>query len=439
MKEIKIVGGGLAGCEAALQFAKRGWNVTLYEMRPMNTTPAHNTDFLAELVCSNSLKSKLSTTASGLLKEELRILDCELLKLAEKASVPAGNALAVDRDLFAEMVTEVVSSSANIKVIREECTQLSDDLTIIATGPLTSDKLLEKIQPFIGDDNLYFYDAIAPIVSAESIDYSKAYFKARYDKGEPDYLNCPFNKEEYLVFLKALRSGEKYIGKEFEQKAFQDDNLLKKLSFYENCIPIEELARRGDDALRFGVMKPVGLEMPTTDRRPYAAIQLRSENQEKTAFNLVGCQTMLTQSSQREVFRQIPGLEKVEFYRYGSIHRNTYINSPEILNSDLSFREKPNVFVAGQLSGVEGYMESIASGLLVSQIITENLVKLPEQTILGRLWQKLTTKQSGRFVPVNANFGLLPPLEVSIRDKQKKKQLLSDRSIEQMLDFVKNP
>jgi methylenetetrahydrofolate--tRNA-(uracil-5-)-methyltransferase len=435
-KRIIIIGAGLAGCEAAMQFARLGWSVLLYEMRPGNRTPAHQTEFLGELVCSNSLKSKLLTTASGLLKEELRLLGCDLLTIAENNSLPAGNALAVDRNSFAREVTARIDENPRIELIRQEVTELSDDLTIIATGPLTSEKLITNLQEILGLENLFFYDAIAPIIATESIDQSKAYYKARYDKGEADYLNCPFTKTEYLTFLQALRESEKYIGKDFEKQYINELKKSDDLIFYENCTPIEELARRGDDTLRYGVMKPVGLEDPVSGKRPYAAIQLRAENEDKTAYNLVGCQTMMTQASQKRVFRLIPGLEKAEFFRYGSIHRNTYLNSPQVLNADLSLKNRKHIYIAGQLSGVEGYLESIMSGLLIALIISGRVKDLPEETVTGQLWRKILTREKGVFSPVNANYGLLPPLVVAIKDKRMKKLALADRSLSRLRSFL---
>ncbi|MCB5230322.1 MAG: methylenetetrahydrofolate--tRNA-(uracil(54)-C(5))-methyltransferase (FADH(2)-oxidizing) TrmFO [Candidatus Cloacimonas sp.] len=426
-KKIRIIGGGLAGSEAALQFAKRGWQVDLYEMRPKRMTPAHSTDKLGELVCSNSLKSSLLTTASGLLKAELRLLGSELLKIADEVRVPAGNALAVDRDLFSEKVTERILQESMIKVHNEEVKELGDEPTILATGPLTSDAMSSVLNNLVGQDDLHFYDAIAPIISAESINREIVYRKSRYDKGTADYLNCPFTKEEYLRFVDALLEGEIYMGKSFEGELLQ-----KNIQFYENCTPVEELAKRGKDTLRFGVMRPVGLELPDTGRRPYAVIQLRSENNDETAFNLVGCQTMMTQDSQRKVFRMIPGLESAEFYRYGSIHRNSYINAPLLLNRDLSLKTKKNVYIAGQLSGVEGYVESIASGLLVSLIITERLDYLPNTTIIGQLWERLTNTDGKEFTPQNANYGLLPPLEVKVSSKAERKETFAKRAIQSL-------
>ena len=468
MKKIKIIGAGLAGSEAALQLADNGWKVEIYEMRPQVQTPVHQTGDFAELVCSNSLKSKLITTASGLLKAEMKILGCKLLPIAEECSVPAGNALAIDRELFGRKVTALIESHPNVSIHREEVTELNDELTIIATGPLTSENLTKSLIEIIGNEQLYFFDAIAPIVFAESLDYNIIYRKTRYDKGEADYLNCPFSRDGYFQFVKALNKAEKHEAKEFESEFFSKIDF----HFYENCTPIEELARRGKDTLCYGVMRPVGLENPKTDKRPYAVIQLRTENKDKTAYNLVGCQTMLKYGEQKKIFRLIPGLQNAEFLRYGSIHRNTYLNGPRILSENLSLKNKPNIFIAGQLSGVEGYVESILSGLLVSQIIQAKSVKqtsglltivdmknvlsktgvlqktgipkegfgnekksstklvelLPKTTISGQLWRHLITANQN-FQPMNANFGLLPPLEEKIKDKRLKKEKLAERAI----------
>ncbi|MFO7660477.1 MAG: methylenetetrahydrofolate--tRNA-(uracil(54)-C(5))-methyltransferase (FADH(2)-oxidizing) TrmFO [Candidatus Cloacimonadaceae bacterium] len=425
-QEITIVGAGLAGCEAALQLADKGWQVSLYEMRPGKMTPAHQTDKCAELVCSNSLKSLRTDTAAGLLKEELKNLDCKLLQIALENAVPAGHALAVDRDKFAQAVTGIVNSHLQITLIRKEITDIPDGKVILAGGPLTSDALMQSLIRHLGEQHLYFFDAIAPIVSADSLDRNIVFDKSRYDKGEADYLNCPFTKEEYLDFVAALQNGEKHTAHEFENEFFQDLNF----HFYENCLPIEELARRGIDTLRFGVLRPVGLEDPRTGRRPYAVLQLRSENKDRTAFNLVGCQTMLKYGAQKDIFRKIPGLQKAEFLRYGSIHRNSYLNSPALLNANLSLKKLPEVWLAGQFSGVEGYTESIAMGLLVSMII-ENQAKtesempiLPESTVLGQFWRRLITPSEQRFQPVNANFGLLPEL-IGVDRKDKKRELVS--------------
>jgi len=424
ISHIKIIGAGLAGSEAALQLAKWGIRVSLYEMRPQQMTPAHKTDLPAELVCSNSLKSTLITTASGLLKAEMRLLDCELLKLAESCLVPAGSALAVDRDLFAREVLNKLDQNPKIDLIRKEVIKLDDSPTIIASGPLTSPGLTQNLINLLGEKQLCFFDAIAPIISSESIDYDIVFSATRYEQGDPDYLNCPFDKKQYLNFIKSLKDAEKHQVQEFENQFFQQLDF----NFYQNCTPIEELLRRGDETLRYGVMRPVGLYYPNSDKKPYAIIQLRAENINKTAYNLVGCQTMLKYGEQKRIFRMIPGLEKAEFLRYGSVHRNTYLNSPEILNRDLSLKKKPNIYIAGQLAGVEGYVESILSGLLVARVIVDKLDLLPETSMSGQLWRYLITPRKN-FQPMNANFGILPVLNTKLRDKKKKKQLLAERSL----------
>ncbi len=433
MKKINIIGGGLAGTEAALQFSKNNWKVNLYEMRPKKMTDAHNTGNLAEIVCSNSFKSKLMGTSSGVLKAEMNLLGCELLKIAEETAVPAGNALAVDRDKFSQKVTDIISKDNNITVINEEINEIGNDLTILASGPLTSPALTEYISKLLGKEQLYFFDAIAPIVAADSLNYDIVFRKSRYDKGEADYLNCPFSKEEYYRFVEALNSGEKHEAKEFETKLFKEISF----NFYENCTPIEELARRGKDTLRYGVMRPVGLIDPRIGKRAFAVLQLRTENKEKSYYNLVGCQTMLKYGEQKEIFRLIPGMENAEFYRYGSIHRNTYLNSPEIINPNMSFKNKDNLFVAGQIAGVEGYTESIFSGLLTAKIIIDDLPMLPETTISGQLWRHLISP-SKNFQPMNSNFGLLPEIKMEKKNKRLKKELLGKRAVESLSEFLKN-
>jgi methylenetetrahydrofolate--tRNA-(uracil-5-)-methyltransferase len=433
MNKINIIGGGLAGSEAALQFSKKGWKVNLFEMRPTQMTEAHKTGNLSEIVCSNSFKSKLMGTSSGVLKAEMNLLGCELLKIAEETAVPAGNALAVDRDKFSQKVTDIISKDKNITVINDEIKEIDDSLTILATGPLTSPSLTEYISNILGKEQLYFFDAIAPIVSADSLNYDIIFRKSRYDKGEADYLNCPFSKEEYYRFVDALNSGEKHEAKEFETKLFKEINF----NFYENCTPIEELARRGKDTLRYGVMRPVGLIDPRIGKRAFAVLQLRTENNDKSYYNLVGCQTMLKYGEQKDIFRLIPGMEKAEFYRYGSIHRNTYLNSPQIINPNMSFKKKENLFVAGQIAGVEGYTESIFSGLLTAKIIIENLPMLPETTISGQLWRHLITP-SKNFQPMNSNFGLLPEIKMEKKNKRLKKELLGQRSVQSLTEFLKN-
>lgn len=423
MAAIKVIGAGLAGSEAALYLAERGIPVELYEMRPGTMTPAHQSANAAELVCSNSLKSTLLDTASGLLKAEVRALGSRLLPLAESCAVPAGHALAVDRELFAQKVTAALTAHPNIALIREEVTSLPSGPCILCSGPLTSEALMAHLQRLLGEGQLYFFDAIAPIVSADSIEGDAVYAKDRYDKGEPDYLNCAFDRDQYYRFVDALLEGEKHEAHEFETELFQD----VRFSYYENCTPIEELARRGRDTLRHGVMRPMGLERDGV--KPFAVMQLRAENLDRTAYNLVGCQTMLRYPAQKRIFRLIPGLERAEFLRFGSIHRNSYLDSPRVLAPNLSLREARNVFVAGQLSGVEGYMECVATGLLVARIICEGIEMLPPETILGQLWRRLITPSGQRFQPVNANFGILPALANPGRDKKLKKQAYSRRSL----------
>lgn len=434
MPEIRIIGGGLSGCEAALQLADDGWQVELCEMRPAVRTPAHQTDLLAELVCSNSFKSQLPETAAGLLKAELKLMGCRLLSIAENFMIPAGNALAVDRDLFAGAVTKAVQEHPNIDLLTEEVTRLSDTKQILATGPLTSPGLTSALQQILGDEYLFFFDAIAPIVSADELDMDIVFARSRYDKGEADYLNCPFSKEEYLNFVEALQKAEKRQVREFEDEFFQQLDF----HFYENCTPIEELVRRGPDTLRFGVMRPVGLEDPRTGKRPYAVIQLRPENRDGTAYNLVGCQTMLRYGEQQRVFRLIPGLREARFLRFGSLHRNTYLNSPRLLNPDFSLQLRPNIYVAGVLGGVEGYMESIASGLLVARVIARGWRQLPDCTICGQLWQHLL-RPVANFQPVNANFGLLPALTVVEKAKKLKKARLAARALQDLSAFLSRP
>lgn len=423
MGGIKVIGAGLAGSEAALYLAEKGLQVQLLEMRPGTMTPAHRTDLAAELVCSNSLKSTRLDTPSGLLKEELRLLGSRLLPIAESCAVPAGHALAVDRELFARSVSDQLERQPNIELVRGEVTRLPSEPCILCTGPLTSDALARELQALMGAGQFCFFDAIAPIVSADSLDFTKVYSKDRYDKGEPDYLNCPFNRDEYYAFVEALLRGEKHQAHEFENEFFRDLDF----SYYENCTPVEELARRGKDTLRHGVMRPMGLEHGGV--KPFAVLQLRTENRDRTAFNLVGCQTMLRQSEQQRVFRLIPGLEQAEFLRYGSIHRNSYLNAPSVLAPNLTLRAARNVFVAGQLSGVEGYVECIGTGLLAAKILSEGIPMLPPETIMGQLWRRLIDPSVHNFQPINANYGLLPALETPLRDKKLKKESLSRRSL----------
>ncbi len=432
MKEkITIIGGGLAGCEAALQLSDRGFEVELWEMRPKKQTEAHNSGDLAELVCSNSLKSTRLDTGAGLLKKEMKFLGAKLLDVAHECRVPAGHALAVDRQLFARKVTELIEAHPRIRVIREEVSQIPSGKVILATGPLCSEPMMRHLKELLGEEHLFFFDAIAPIVDADSIDRDLVYAKARYDKGDADYLNCAFERDQYYAFVEALLQGEKHESHEFENEFFKGD----KFNFYENCMPIEELARRGKDTLRHGVMRPMGLELPTTGKKAFAVLQLRAENSDLTAYNLVGCQTMLRYPEQKRIFRQIPGLENAVFLRLGSIHRNAYLNSPVILNPDLSLKVRDDLWVAGQLSGVEGYVECIASGMLIAGIIANGYSSLPEESILGQLWRRLIQDPGKqRFTPANANFGLLPALNDCPRDKKLKRQMLSKRSLEALAE-----
>ena len=430
MPEIKIIGAGLAGSEAALCLAEMGISVNLLEMRPLRMTPAHGTDLAAELVCSNSLKSDLLDTASGLLKEELRLLGSRLLPIARSCAVPAGHALAVDRLLFAQKVTQELQNHPRIRITRQEVTELPVECSILCAGPLVSDSLARSLQEVVGESQLSFFDAIAPIVSAESIDSAKVYAKDRYDKGEPDYLNCAFTREEYYRFVDALLEGEQHQAREFENEFFREVDF----NYYENCTPIEELARRGRETLRHGVMRPMGLERDGV--KPFAVLQLRAENKDRTAFNLVGCQTMLRYPEQQRIFRLIPGLEQAEFLRFGSIHRNSYLNAPRVLAPNLTLRNARHIFVAGQLAGVEGYVECMGMGLLVAKIIGEGIGMLPPQTILGQIWRRLIDPEQKNFQPVNANFGILPALDDNVRDKKLKKQLYSKRSLEALRGFL---
>ncbi len=418
---VLIIGAGLAGSEAAIQCARRGVAVELAEMRPVRSTPAHQTAEFAELVCSNSLKSDSENTAPWLLKEEMRRADCELLKIARNCAVPAGHALAVDRTVFSQRVTEVVSAEKLIDIRREEIVHVPDDrIVIIATGPLTSDTLSSEIARLSGGDgaepHLYFFDSISPIVEADSIDMSKVYLAARYDKGSADYINCPMNREEYDRFIDALASANPVEPREWE-----------KLNYFEGCLPIEEIARRGRDTLRFGPMKPVGLRDPATGRIPYAAVQLRQENLRADSYNLVGFQNHLKFDDQARVMRLIPGLENARFLRYGQIHRNTYINSPTLLNETLQMKSHPNVLFAGQICGVEGYVESIAIGLLAGIFAADLVdgrapVPLPRASALGSLVNYVTHAEPKKFQPANITFDLLPPLEQKVRDRQDRRR-----------------
>ena len=432
----KIIGAGLAGCEAAWQCARHGVEVELYEMRPVRSTPAHQTDKFAELVCSNSLKSESENTAPWLLKEEMRRAGSLLLKIAQETSVPAGHALAVDRENFAARVTEVISAEPRIKVIRQEVTEIkeNDGLTIIATGPLTSDALSREIARLSGSNHLFFYDSISPIVEADSIDMSRVYMAARYGKGTADYINCPFTKEEYDRFYDALVAAESVEGHDWE-----------KLNYFEGCLPIEEIGRRGRDTLRFGPMKPVGLDDPRTGKWPYAVVQLRQENLRADSYNLVGFQNHLKYGDQARVLRLIPGLENARFLRYGQIHRNTYINAPTLLTEGLNLKQHPNVFLSGQISGVEGYTESIATGMLAGINAARiarghSAVPPPRETALGSLVHYICHAEAKNFQPANITFDLLPQLDEAtrrrIRDKKLRHKMVCEKALEKLASWL---
>ena len=430
MKHIRVIGGGLAGPEAALQAAARGCRVTLYEMRPHRSTEAHQTADFAELVCSNSLKSESENSAPWLLKQEMRLAGSQLLADADATAVPAGHALAVDRVAFSARVAARLEADPNITICREEVTSLDSDadVTILASGPLTSKPLTDALQAITGADQLAFYDSISPIVDATTIDMDKVYFAARWDKGTADYINCPFTKEEYDAFIDALAGAEQAEAKEWE-----------KLQYFEGCLPIEETARRGRDTLRFGPMKPAGLTNPKTGRWPYAAVQLRCENLRADSYNLVGFQNHLKFGEQARILRMIPGLENATFLRYGQIHRNTYIHAPSLLTETLQLKARPDLMIAGQLSGVEGYTESIASGMLAGRYAAEiasgkTPIPAPRLSANGSLTHYITHAESKKFQPANITFDLLPPLEEElrkkIRDKKERHKLQCDRALE---------
>ena len=426
MKTVNVIGAGLAGCEAALALANRGIKVTLFEMKPERKTPAHKNSDFAELVCSNSLKASRIDSAAGLLKEEMRILGSVCLEAADKCSVAAGGALAVDRDIFAKLITEKVTNHENIEIKHCLVEKIPDDtVTVVATGPLTDGGLTDEIARLTGSDNLSFFDAAAPIVTDESIDKSIVFSASRYGKGTDDYINCPMNKEEYTAFYNELINAESAILKDFD----------KPLTVYEGCMPIEVLAKRGEDSIRFGPLKPVGLIDPRTGHRPWANVQLRRENADGSLYNIVGFQTNLKFGEQKRVFSMIPGLKNAEFMRYGVMHRNTFINSPKILSKDLSLNVNRNIFFAGQLSGVEGYMESAASGIVAginaaAKLNGEEPLILPDFTMIGALLNYITDTTVANFQPMGANFGILPMLSEKIRDKKERYMALSSRSLE---------
>ncbi len=433
--QINVIGAGLAGCEAAYKIANNGYKVNLYDMKPSKFSPAHKNKNFAELVCSNSLKAKRIESAAGLLKEEMRLLNSLLIECALKCEVPAGGALAVDREKFSELVTKKIRDNKNINVIELEVEDIpKDDLNIIATGPLTADKLAEKIK-ILCKKSLSFYDAAAPIVTFESIDMENAFFASRYDKGEDQsYINCPMNKVEYENFYEALISAQRAPLHHFE-----DSNV----KVYEGCMPVEIMAKRGLDTLRFGPLKPVGLRDPKTGHRPWAVVQLRKENIKGSLYNMVGFQTNLKFFEQKRVFGMIPALKNADFIRYGVMHRNTFIDSPRVLNSDFSLSEYPNIFFAGQITGVEGYMESAASGIMAGINVVKKLrgkesLTLPKETMIGSLCNYISDKWVKDFQPMGANFGILPPIEPHIRDKKERYSAFAKRSIELVSNIIKD-
>ena len=430
MKRVIVVGAGLAGSEAAWQLAERGIKVDLYEMRPVKQTPAHHTDKFAELVCSNSLRANTLTNAVGVLKEEMRQLNSLIINSADACSVPAGGALAVDRHEFAGKVTETLKNHPNVTVHHEELTEIpEDDITIIATGPLTSELLSKEISQLTGEDYFYFYDAAAPIIEKDSIDLNKVYLKSRYDKGEAAYLNCPMTEEEFNTFYEALIEAETVPLKEFEKEIF-----------FEGCMPIEVMAKRGKKTMLFGPMKPVGLEDPKTGKRPYAVVQLRQDDAAGTLYNIVGFQTHLKWGPQKEVIRLIPGLENAEIVRYGVMHRNTFINSPKVLDATYQLKSKPNLFFAGQMTGVEGYVESAASGLIAginAARLASGLetINFPQETAMGSMAHYITSTNAKNFQPMNANFGLFPDLGRRIKSKQERAEAHAERALQTIRNF----
>lgn len=430
-QHVTVIGAGLAGSEAAWQLAKRGIQVHLYEMRPSKQTPAHHTDKFAELVCSNSLRANSLTNAVGVIKEEMRTLDSIIIQAADQSQVPAGGALAVDRHEFAGYVTEHVKNHQNVTVYNEEIGKIPEDgPVIVATGPLTSESLSTHLKEMTGEEYLYFYDAAAPIIEKDSIDMDKVYLKSRYDKGEAAYLNCPMTEEEFNRFYEALISAETVPLKEFEKEIF-----------FEGCMPIEVMAQRGKKTMTFGPLKPVGLEDPKTGKTPYAVVQLRQDDSAGTLYNMVGFQTHLKWGPQKEVFRLIPGLENAEIVRYGVMHRNTFINSPNLLKATYQYKDKDDLFFAGQMTGVEGYVESAAAGLIAGINAARLLqgkepVVLPHETMMGSMANYITTTNPKHFQPMNANFGLIKPLENKIKNKKERNDAYAKRALETIQNFV---
>lgn len=429
---VNVIGAGLAGSEAAWQLAKRGIKVRLYEMRPVKQTPAHHTDKFAELVCSNSLRANNLTNAVGVLKEEMRLLDSVIIKAADECAVPAGGALAVDRHEFSQKVTELVKGHPNVTVVNEEVQEIPNGPTIIATGPLTSKKLSEQLMSLTGEEYLYFYDAAAPIVEKDSINMDKVYLKSRYDKGEAAYLNCPMTEEEFGRFYESLIAAETVPLKEFEKEIF-----------FEGCMPIEVMAQRGRKTMLFGPLKPVGLEDPKTGKRPYAVVQLRQDDAAGTLYNIVGFQTHLKWGPQKEVLSLIPGLENVEIVRYGVMHRNTFINSPRLLEPTYQYKNRKDLFFAGQMTGVEGYVESAASGLVAGinaahLILDKELVQFPNETAIGSMAKYITSTNAANFQPMNANFGIFAPLPKQIKGKKERNEMHAKRALETIQKISKD-
>ena len=432
IEKVIIIGAGMAGSEAAWQVANRGIKVDLYEMRPVKNTPAHKTDLFAELVCSNSLRGAGMENAVGVLKEEMRRLGSVIMEAADATKVPAGGALAVDRKGFSQYITDKVTNHPNINVIHEELEKIpyeENALTIVASGPLTAGKLAENIGELMGQKYFYFYDAAAPIVTLESVDMTKAWKASRYNKGEAAYINCPMNKEEYLHFWNELVNSEKAETHNFEKEVF-----------FEGCMPVEEMASRGEDTLLFGPLKPVGLENPADGKLPYAVVQLRQDNADGTLYNIVGFQTHLKWGEQKRVFGLIPGLENAEFVRYGVMHRNTFINSPEKMRPTLQFKDNDKLFFAGQMTGVEGYVESASSGLVAginAARICQGLepVVFPAETAHGSLCHYITTAPAKHFQPMNVNFGIMSPIKERIRDKKQKKMMIAERALRMLEEF----
>jgi methylenetetrahydrofolate--tRNA-(uracil-5-)-methyltransferase len=427
---VRIVGGGLAGCEAAWQLARRGIGVDLHEMRPVRQTPVHRTDQLAELVCSNSLRGNALDQAAGLLKEEMRRLDSLVMRIADAVRVPAGSALAVDRSLFAEKMTDAVATLPGLSLHREEVLRIPDDpVVILATGPLTAERLTSEIAAFVGTGHLYFYDAVSPVLEADSIDFARTFRASRYGKGGDDYLNCPLTPDEYRAFYTALTGAATAEIQDFERELF-----------FEGCLPVEVIASRGEDTLRFGPMKPVGLVDPRTGARPYAVMQLRQDNLAASHYSMVGFQTHLKWGEQTRVFRMIPGLERAEFVRHGMIHRNTFVNAPRALEPTFETRSRPGLFFAGQMSGVEGYVESAASGLIAglsaaARTRGETPLAPPPDTALGALGRYISLSDPENYQPTNIAFGLLPELDRRIRDKSRKRLALADRALRSLDAF----